>query len=60
MSMRGFTQLARNAFAALGLGLLVLAIPYAMLTEAPMPVPVVMALGVVALAVWYAMARQAR
>ena len=58
--MRGVSGLVRGIFAALGLGLLVVAVPYGVLTDAPVPVPAVMAMGVVALAVWYAMARQAR
>ena len=58
--MRGPSGVARGVFAALGMGLLIMAVPYGVLTDSPVPVPAVMAMGVVSLAVWYIMTRQAR
>ncbi len=55
-----FSQVARSAFAAMGLGLLIVAVPYGLLTDTPVPVGAVVGLGVVSLAVWLVMARQAR
>ena len=52
--------MARGVFAALGMGLLIMAVTYGVLTDSPVPVPAVMAMGVVSLAVWYLMTRLAR
>ena len=58
--MGNLSQLMRGAFAALGLGLLVVAVPYGVLTDTPVPVVAVVGLGVVSLAIWLVMAKQAR